>query len=65
MPHGETPGYFIDADASKAVLIALTKILNLEVDVAKLEERAEETWKMISKAQQMEQDMVDRSHIAW
>ena len=61
---GETPGYFIDADASKGFLIALTKILNLEVDVAKLEERAEETRKMISKAQQMEQDMVDRSHIA-
>jgi len=50
---GETPGYFIDADASKAVLIALIDILKLEVNVAKLEERAEETRKMISKAQQM------------
>jgi len=47
---GETPGYFIDADASKAVLIALISILKLEVDVARLEERAEETRKMISKA---------------
>ncbi|MCE5214632.1 MAG: proteasome assembly chaperone family protein [Methanobacterium sp.] len=61
---GETPGYFIDADASKAVLITLTEILNLEVDVAKLEERAEETRKMISKAQQMEQEMAERMHIA-
>lgn len=61
---GETPGYFIDADASKAVLITLTKILKLEVDVAKLEERAEETRKMISKAQQMEQEMAERMHIA-
>ncbi len=61
---GETPGYFIDADASKAVLIALIDILKLEVDVAKLEERAEETRKMISKAQQMEQEMAERMHIA-
>lgn len=61
---GETPGYFIDADASKAVLVALISILKLEVDVAKLEERAEETRKMISKAQQMEQEMAERMHIA-
>ncbi|MDH7518090.1 MAG: proteasome assembly chaperone family protein [Candidatus Thermoplasmatota archaeon] len=61
---GETPGYFIDADASKAVLITLISILKLEVDVAKLEERAEETRKMISKAQQMEQEMAERMHIA-
>lgn len=60
---GETPGYFIDADASKAVLITLIDILKLEVDVAKLEERAEETRKMISKAQQMEQEMAERMHI--
>lgn len=61
---GETPGYFIDADASKAVLNTLISILKLEVDVAKLEERAEETRKMISKAQQMEQEMAERMHIA-
>ncbi len=61
---GETPGYFIDADASKAVLVALISILKLKVDVAKLEERAEETRKMISKAQQMEQEMAERMHVA-
>lgn len=61
---GETPGYFIDADASKAVLIVLLNMLKLDVDVAKLEERAEETRKMISKAQQMEQEMAERMHIA-
>jgi len=60
---GETPGYFIDADASKAVLKTLINILKLEVDVAKLEERAEETRKMISKAQQMGQEMSDRMHV--
>jgi uncharacterized protein len=57
---GETPGYFIDAEASKAVLTILQKILNVEVDIAKLEERAEETRKMISKAQQMEREMSDK-----
>jgi uncharacterized protein (TIGR00162 family) len=61
---GETPGYFIDADASKAVLTVLLDILNMEVDIAKLEERAEETRKMISKAQQMEREMAERMHIA-
>ena len=61
---GETPGYFIDADASKAVLTVLLDILSMDVDVAKLEERAEETRKMISKAQQMEREMAERMHIA-
>lgn len=60
---GETPGYFIDAEASKAVLTVLQKILNIELDVVKLEERAEETRKMISKAQQMEKEMSDRMNI--
>ncbi|MDI6724395.1 MAG: proteasome assembly chaperone family protein [Methanobacterium sp.] len=61
---GETPGYFIDAEASKAVLKVLLDLLGMEVDVAKLEERAEETRKMISKAQQMEREMAERMHIA-
>jgi uncharacterized protein (TIGR00162 family) len=61
---GETPGYFIDAEASKAVLTILLDLLGMEVDIAKLEERAEETRKMISKAQQMEQEMAERMQIA-
>jgi hypothetical protein len=61
---GETPGYFIDADASKAVLNVLIQILKLDVDVAKLEERAEETRKMISKAQQMEREIAEGMRIA-
>lgn len=60
---GETPGYFIDAEASKAVLSVLQKMLKIEIDIAKLEERAEETRKMISKAQQMEREMSDRMNI--
>ncbi len=60
---GETPGYFIDAEASKAVLTVLQKLLKVELDIAKLEERAEETRKMISKAQQMEREMSERMNI--
>ncbi|MEN4018551.1 MAG: proteasome assembly chaperone family protein [Methanobacterium sp.] len=61
---GETPGYFIDAEASKAVLKVLMEILGIEIDIVKLEERAEETRKMISRAQQMEREMAERMHIA-
>ena len=32
---GETPGYFIDAEASKAVLTVLQKLINVELDIAK------------------------------
>jgi proteasome assembly chaperone (PAC2) family protein len=60
---GETPGYFIDADASKAVLETLLQLIKLEVDIAKLEERAEETRKMINKAQQMEREMSERMNV--
>jgi uncharacterized protein len=61
---GETPGYFIDAEASKAVLKVLTEILKIKIDIAKLEERAKETRKMLSKAQQMEREIVERMHIS-
>jgi uncharacterized protein (TIGR00162 family) len=60
---GETPGYFIDADASKAVLETLLQMIKLDVDIAKLEERAEETRKMINKAQQMEREMSERMNM--
>lgn len=58
---GETPGYFIDAEAAESLLGKLTVLLNIEINTDKLDERAEETRKMISKAQQMEQDMVNRN----
>jgi uncharacterized protein (TIGR00162 family) len=58
---GETPGYFIDAEAAEAILEKLTALLNIEVNTEKLDERAEETRKMISKAQKMEQEMMNKS----
>ena len=58
---GETPGYFIDAEAAEALLEKLTKILNFEINVDKLEERAEETRKLLSQAQQLEQDVINNT----
>ena len=58
---GETPGYFIDAESAEAILKKLSLLLNFEINTDKLDERAEETRKMIAKAQQMEQDMINRS----
>jgi uncharacterized protein (TIGR00162 family) len=58
---GETPGYFIDAEAAEAILEKLASILKLTINTDKLEERAEETRKLLSQAQQMEQDMVNKS----
>lgn len=58
---GETPGYFIDAEAAEAILGKLANLLNIEINTDKLDERAEETRKMISKAQKMEQEMVNRT----
>ena len=40
---GETPGYFIDAESAEAILNKLSMLLNFEINVDKLEERAEET----------------------
>lgn len=58
---GKTPGYFIDAEAAEAILGKLAVLLKLEVNTDKLEERAEETRQMISKAQQMEQEMMNKA----
>lgn len=59
---GETPGYFIDAEAAEALLDKLALLLNFEINTDKLEERAEETRQMIAKAQQMEQDMINKAN---
>ena len=58
---GETPGYFIDAEAAEAILEKLAIILNIQINTDKLDERAEETRKMISKAQKMEQDLMNKA----
>ena len=59
---GETPGYFIDAEAAEALLLKLSLLLNFEINTDKLDERAEETRQMIAKAQQMEQDLINKAN---
>ena len=48
---GETSGYVVDAGASKAVLELLSKVVDLPIDTSKLEEKAEETKKVITQLQ--------------
>jgi hypothetical protein len=50
---GETSGYVVDAGASKAVLELLSKVVDLPIDTSKLEEKAEETQRVISQLQAM------------
>lgn len=59
---GETPGYFIDAEAAEALLNKLALLLNFEINTDKLDERAEETRQMIARAQQMEQDLINKAN---
>jgi len=58
---GETPGYFIDAEAAESILEKLAILINIEINTDKLDERAEETRKMLSKAQKIEQDMINKT----
>lgn len=59
---GQTPGYFIDAQSAESILNKLAVLLNFEIDTDKLEERAEETKEMLAKAQQMEQDIINKAN---
>ncbi|MCD6522394.1 MAG: proteasome assembly chaperone family protein [Candidatus Diapherotrites archaeon] len=52
---GETHGQIIDARSAKAVLEILCKLLNLSIDLTKLEKKAKETEKMLEKAMKAEQ----------
>jgi len=52
---GETHGQIIDARSAKSVLEVLQKLLTVEIDLSKLEQRAKETEKMIEKAHKAEQ----------
>lgn len=58
---GKTPGYFIDAEAAEAILQKLAILVKLEVSTEELEAKAEEIREMISQAQQMEQEMLQRA----
>ncbi|MFH0859727.1 MAG: proteasome assembly chaperone family protein [Candidatus Altiarchaeota archaeon] len=50
---GETHGQIIDAKSAEAVLDVLTKILDIEIDMSALAEKAKETEKQLSKISKM------------
>ena len=60
---GNTRGYSIDVDASKAVLKTLISILKLKVDFLKLDERVEESIRIISKTKKIKQENSDKTHL--
>jgi hypothetical protein len=51
---GETSGYLVDPKSARAVLDVLQRTLDFEVDVAELEERAEEMEEVVGKLQEMQ-----------
>ena len=59
---GETPGYYVDAEAAEALLIKFSTLLNFDINTDKLEERAEKTKEMIARAQQMERDLINKAN---
>lgn len=52
---GVTSGYMVDPKSAKAVLEILMKMLNLEVSVEALEERAKEMEKLIAQIKEMQE----------
>ncbi|MDO9097498.1 MAG: PAC2 family protein, partial [Candidatus Methanoperedens sp.] len=58
---GVTPGYLVDPKSAQAVLKVLCKILEIDVDMAALEERAAEMEKIVAKLREMEQGQMPGS----
>ncbi len=57
---GESLGYIVDAKAAKSVLLAVTRILGVELDMTALEERAKETEEILQKVQEMQRAMLEQ-----
>ena len=51
---GETSGYLVDPKSAQAVLEVLQDLLDVEVDFAELEDRAEEMEEVVGKIQEMQ-----------
>jgi uncharacterized protein (TIGR00162 family) len=51
---GETSGYFIDPSAARKLLVILSKLLDLNVDLAKLEEKADQIERITTKLKDIE-----------
>lgn len=57
---GESLGYIVDAKAAKAVLSVVARMLNLELDMSALDERAKETEEILKKVQEMQRAMLEQ-----
>ncbi len=57
---GVTSGYMVDPKSAKAVLEVLMKILNIDVSVEALEERAKEMEKFIKQIREMHEQVVQQ-----
>jgi uncharacterized protein (TIGR00162 family) len=51
---GETSGYFIDPSAARQLLIVLSRLLDLQVDLSKLEEKADQIERITTKLKDIE-----------
>jgi uncharacterized protein (TIGR00162 family) len=51
---GETSGYFIDPNAARKLLTILSKLLDLELDLGKLEEKADQIERITTKLKDIE-----------
>lgn len=51
---GETSGYFIDPSAARKLLLVLARLLDLKLDLAKLEEKADQIERITTKLKDME-----------
>ena len=51
---GETSGYFIDPNAARKLLIVLSNLLDLELDLSKLEEKADQIERITTKLKDIE-----------
>jgi len=53
---GETSGYMVDPKSASAVLKSLQKLLNIKIDLSKLEERAKQFDSITSQLKEMDTD---------
>lgn len=56
---GETSGYYLDPNSAKAVLDVLLKLINVDVDTAKLAVDAKDAEKKLVEAQKIERKMME------
>jgi len=58
---GETSGYLLDPAASHSVLEALSRILEMKIDMTSIEERAKEAQQIFSQVQRMTEQNIEEA----